>query len=425
MNHKLNPTLLNNIAKTFIPAALSLLLFIPGFVAGQQITDVDSTFQEARELASEGNYSEARELANAILEVAPDYYGVQVFVARTYAWENRYREARSELNLVIAKSPGHADAHAALADVEFWSGNMQPAIRHITRAIHLQDDLADYYIRRAQIYIELQQYSLAGYNLRRAESLDSGNDQIARLEDALSNRLRRNIIAAGVRYDRYREDLPDRNQLYMEYHRITNRGPVIARFNYADRASRGNIQGEIEAYPTFSRNWYAYLNVGYSSGSLFPEFRAGAELYRSLPIAFETSVGFRHLKFTDDAVLIFTGSLSKYWKSWFFSFKPYFNTQESGLTTSYNFTARKYFSTPGTYVSLLGGFGFTADETRLAEGTADARLLTSRYTGIRGNKLFAEQFQVFGEVKVTNQELPFSDQFFLLYTIEAGIKYTF
>lgn len=404
---------------------LVLLLFMPVYLAGQQVTDVDAAFQQARELASDGNYSDARDLSYAILEIAPRYHGVRVFIARTYAWENRFREARSELKKVTSTAPDYDEAHAAFADIEFWSGNLQPALLHITKAIQLQDDVPSYHIRRAQIHIELQQYSLAKKSLSRARSLDPGENRVSQLEDEIANIQQRNILAAGNRYDHFDNDLPSRNQLFVEYHRVTNRGPVIARLNYADRASLNEFQSEIEAYPTLNNKWYAYLNIGYSSGSLFPELSMSTEIYRTLPAAFELSLGLRYMKFSRDEVVIFTGSLSKYWKSWYFNLKPYLNTQDAGLTTSFNFTARKYFNDPETYLSFLGGFGFSADETRLAEGTTESRLLSSRYTGVRGFLRLTGHVQLLGELRITEQELPFTGSMFLIYTAETGIRYHF
>jgi YaiO family outer membrane protein len=390
-----------------------------------QIGDAEQAFEQARQMASASDIKAARELAVQILHSNPDYHEVRIFVARTYAWEGKYSQARSELNRVLSSDGENAEAYFALGSVEYWSGNLQLAIRHLTQSLNLNPDYSDVYIQRARVYAALNQGRRARSDLKKAAEIEPGHADIETVERSLQQQSLLNQIVAANRYEHFREGLPDRNQFYFEYHRYTGMGPLIARLNYADRSSQKGAQFELESYPVFGEKWYAYLNVGYSSSFLFPEFRSGAELYRVMPNAFELSAGFRYLSFQDNEVLIYTASVSKYWRDWFFSMRPYLNFQDGDIHTSFNLTARRYFSHQHNYLSLLAGYGFATDDSRLAEGGGSARLLESRNAGIQANRRLGNHMQVFGEVKVTEQEFPFTSDFITILTANAGLRIGF
>lgn len=391
----------------------------------QDITDVDAAFQEARELAFDGNYSKSKEISRQILSQEPDYHDVRILLARTYAWDQNYREARTQLSYVLEREPDYVDALSARVDVEQWSGNFQVALQFANHAIALDSKSADLHIKRAVILKELNQYSLALENLETAENLGADPDDTGAIRETIQSDERRNMVVFGISRDDYNVDFDSRERIYVEYHRLTDFGPIIGRLNVDHRFDTTGYQFELDAYPRISSKWYSYLNAGYSNSILFPEWRAGAELYRELPWASEGSIGLRYLKFTDDDVLIYTGSLSKYWRDWFFSIRPFVTPQNGNISTAVNFIARRYFGNPETYTSLVGGFGFSPDERRLIDGSIDDRFSESYYVGVIGNRKFRERFQLFGEFRWTFQELQAFPDFSQIYTFETGIRYRF
>lgn len=236
---------------------------------------------------------------------------------------------------------------------------------------------------------------------------------------------KKNSAAIGLTYDRYGDDLEDWQKMSLEYRRHTSGGPIIGRLNMGHRFELTDYQGEIDYWPEYNENWYSYFNVGLSGGDLFPEFRGGAELYRALPQGFETSFGFRYLKFSEDDVIILTASVGKYIGNWLLIARPYFTPQDSGVSSSFTFLARRYLGNPDTFASLLGGFGFSPDERRFLDGQADNRFQKSRYIGVRTNYLVQNQFELFGEVKLTWQEFPFTENFTTISTFEMGGRFRF
>ncbi|MDE3151771.1 MAG: YaiO family outer membrane beta-barrel protein, partial [Gemmatimonadota bacterium] len=89
-------------------------------------------------------------------------------------------------------------------------------------------------------------------------------------------------------------------------------GTAIGRVNYANRYATGGLQVEGDLYPRLGPSTYLYLNLGYSGSSVFPQWRSGAELFQSLPDAWEASAGYRQLRFNGAPVTLLTGAVGKY-----------------------------------------------------------------------------------------------------------------
>jgi len=234
-----------------------------------------------------------------------------------------------------------------------------------------------------------------------------------------------NMVATAFTYDRYGENIEDWQRMYLEYRRFAKNGTYIGRLNVGSRFGLTDYEGEVDLWPVFSDNWYGYFNTGLSGGDLFPEFKVSGEMYRVIPGGFEASAGLRFLKFSTDDVFIFTASLNKYAGNWLLIARPFFTPQDSGVSSSLNVTARRYFGNPEIFASIIAGFGFSPDERTLIDGSPDQRLLKTRYIGLIGNYLIQNRFELFGELKASSQEFPFTDQFIRIYTFETGIRYRF
>ena len=129
------------------------------------------------------------------------------------------------------------------------------------------------------------------------------------------------------------------------------------RINYANRFNRDGVQFEVDAYPKFRPGTYAYFNAGYSSSSLFPEYRAGAEIFQSLPKSFEGSLGLRHLRFSPSNVTLYTGSIAKYYRSYYVALRPFYRSKLGGSSTSVRLKIRKYLSDPKYYATFADWIG--------------------------------------------------------------------
>jgi len=152
-------------------------------------------------------------------------------------------------------------------------------------------------------------------------------------------------------------------------HKFDGFGSVILRVNRADRFGRNGVQYEVDAYPKVGQKMYAYLNVGFSNDSLFPDYRYGAQLYRSLGNGWEGSIGFRYLKFTESTI-IYTGSIGRYWGNWYATLTPYVVPDEiDGTSGSGALEFRYYRSSGDDYWTFRGSYGNAPDVDTLLQIT--------------------------------------------------------
>ena len=141
---------------------------------------------------------------------------------------------------------------------------------------------------------------------------------------------------------------------------------ATARASHARRFGLTDQLLELEAYPRFRAGTYAYLGFGAATQSaLYPDWRLGAELYQSLPWAFELSAGYRRLQF-DAPVDIAVASLTKYVASWMLTSRVYYVPDAAGGSSTSTFTSlRRYYGDEGTsFAGLRYGHGFAREELR-------------------------------------------------------------
>jgi YaiO family outer membrane protein len=414
------------------PALFTLILFFFLIVSGgansvfAQVDNVDEAFSRAQELAFDGKRAEARELCRAILEVSPGYHDVRILMARTYSWDGRYADARRELSIVLESNPSYKDAHSALIDNEIWAEDYSRAIQAAETAQRLFPNDVPILLKLATAYNEKLMEREAVTVLNRIDQISPGKREAALLREQVKLSALKHTATAAYTHDWFSDVFNPGHKAYLQLQRKTKYGPVIGRINIAHRFEFTGLQPEIDFYPILSQNWYGYLNAGLTDNRLYPVYRFGAEVYRLLPFESEASVGFRLLGFKTDRVLIYTGSLSKYYDKYFFTVRPFFTPRDEGISTSINFIARRYFSTSDHYVSLLGGIGFSPEERRLLDEDGEFVLLKSRYIGLNYYRPVRTDLIVFGEFTAGQQELRNQpDEFIGLFTITLGVQLRF
>lgn len=401
-------------------------LIVVNNVVAQQVENIDTAFQEARELAFEGNREQARELAYRILDQSPNYHDVRILIARTYSWDEQYTDARRELNYVLDKVPDHKDALSALVDTNIWAEQPNQAVEVAITATRFYPTDEELNLKKAQAYI-------ANDDEREAQNALDAVDAI-NPSSTPSRELRRSLIISGQRYtftaahtqDWFSDVFDPAAKSYVQLGRRTRYGSVIGRVNYSNRFDTKGIQPEIDFYPSLIDGWYGYLNAGFTTSSIYPQFRFGAELYKNLSNGFEASAGIRYLNFESGSVIIYTGSMSKYWRSWYFSARPFFTPSSVGISQSLNLTARHYFNGPRNYITLTGGFGFSPEERRFQDVSGNVFFVKSQYVGLNIFKALRYNTAIFGGIDISNQELSFDpDRYIQIYTFNIGIQHTF
>ncbi len=172
------------------------------------------------------------------------------------------------------------------------------------------------------------------------------------------------INTLGLRYDFTLLDKKGYKPWHLvslEYTRGFKKFPLTARINYANRFNLSGWQVEADAYPVLSKKIYAYLNAGYSPDkTVLPKYRAGFSLYLSLPAAYEAEAGLRYLYF-NAATFIYTGSVGKYYKNYWFNFSSFLTPAHGKVSGAY-FLKTRYYLNDTDFIMLLLGTGISPDD---------------------------------------------------------------
>lgn len=355
---------------TFI--AILLLLQSLTFASSplyQEKINLEDLFREARTLAFQGNRNEAQAILMSILEEKPLYHDVRVFLGQLYAWDKEYDSARKELQKVLEDKPNYFDALIVLIDIEYWNSNLSFAMIYCNQGLRTYPNHKEFLLRKAKILVSMEDLKAASKNIKQLLETNPSHKEALQLLDNI--KFSSQLYAASVRYifDRFERSeggIGPWHFLSLELSRKFGLGSIMGRVNYADRnfgsGSTSGTQFEVDAYPEIKKGMYAYLNAGYSPSSFFPKYRFGSELYSALPASFEMSLGIRYLDFSSAKVLIYTGNLGKYYKNYWFSFRPFVTSKSSDIFFSGIFLVKRYFADEDNYLTLLFGFGSTPSE---------------------------------------------------------------
>lgn len=209
----------------------------------------------------------------------------------------------------------------------------------------------------------------------------------------------------------------------LDYTRQTSLGSITGRVNYASRYGQSGWQGEIDAYPHISNTFYTYLNFGYSGDyPVFPQYRAGFSLYANLPASFEAEAGLRYLYFTS-ATWIYTASVGKYYKNFWFNFRTYLTPSNQKISQSYALTARYYFGGADDYLSASVGTGISPDDR-----SKDVQLNNENYNyKLKAQKASLAYRKTIGRLNVIGLSVSYVYEEYRPVTygnqIDAGITY--
>jgi len=339
--------------------------------------NVDSLFNIAREKAFNEERNEARMLCDEILKIKPTYLDAAILKGRTYAWDKMYDSAIIAFQYVFKQKIGHKDGISAITDALLWSKNYKKALKFSNIGISFHPTHEDFYIKKATILIKLEEKDKAKKVLLQVLELNQTNEKVIEMLKSLDQKGMMSKIVITHDFEFFKEPYYRRRHLTsLAYSRKTNYGSIIGRLNTNDIVKNGEFlfgdevgqQLEIDAYPKLMKGTYAYVSYGYGFNRLFPKHRAGLELFKGLPKSFETSFGFRYMQFISSLdnskknIVVYTGSIGKYYKNLWFSFRPFITPKSTGVSQSFFITTRKYLSTGDEYIFAMIGTGSSPDE---------------------------------------------------------------
>ncbi|RYG22124.1 MAG: YaiO family outer membrane beta-barrel protein [Chitinophagaceae bacterium] len=315
---------------------LAMLTFL-SFAVNAQKQNVDDLLKQAlQETNVDKDYPKAINTANAALKLSPNYTDVHLLLGRLYLLTGDLEKARTQLKWVLAKEPQNQDALNYMVNVEAEAKDWDQALLYVDQSLQYNNS------------IEMQ---------AKKEALIAGKQEA---EDAA----KRNRIGLSYNYTFFDESrFKAWNMGSIYYIRDEPLGSYLARVNYVDRGTSGanGYQFEIEAYPKH-KNGYSFINAAYANNIVFPKFRFGYSYFADLKNGWEGELGVRYLNAADMDFQSFGGSIGKYFNSYWINFRPFVTNQGGKIYSANTLTARKYFSSRESYVTLILGTGTSPDD---------------------------------------------------------------
>lgn len=341
------------------------LFTLLSFASTVQAQDVDSLFSEARKLGFNGEREKAINLCQLALKKSPNYSDIRIFLGRLYTWSNKYDSARLCFKETLTIDSKNIEAYIAWADAELWSDNYQEVLIVCDKGLQIDSVNAPLLLRKIKGLMKLERYEEAELLMRYALKKNPQDPTLFEYSEFMRRIIQKNKLSFGYDHDQFNKTFKPWNLYSIAYTRNTKWiGSTIVRYNIADRFGKQGGQLELDAYPSIGSKTYLYLNIGYSDISIFPNYKWSASAYRSLPKAFEAEIGIRYLRYTNDT-WIYTASIGKYWKNFWFSIRPNFIPNAAGSGGSLNFSSRYYLGDANKYIGITLGSGISADELRI------------------------------------------------------------
>lgn len=223
----------------------------------------------------------------------------------------------------------------------------------------------------------------------------------------------------GVNYTGWDDGRDPWREPQLALRRNTARGPAIVRLSRLSRFGLHDEQIALEGYPAF-RGGYAALgaSVG-TNGRLYARSALAAELFESLPAAFEGSLGYRRLNFPSH-VSVITGSIGKYYDEYLFGARV--NGVRGGATgTSASLSGRRYFTDDGQFVGAFVTAGSVREDLRSA---ADLSASGSRSGGAEAQLVVKRRWLVNARGEVGRERVPGGGaSVFTSLNVSVGVRF--
>jgi len=342
---------------------LLTFLILPFTLCAQSADDI---YTQARNAAFENkDYAKAIQLSKIALEKNPEYSEIRVFLGRLYTWSKKTDSARTTLKTVIKQTPKFMDAYLALGNLEYWNDNNVEALQVVNNGLAQNPEAQELLLLKAKILDNEKKWAEADELLSNFIKKNPSNTEARALAMRIKDHSALNKIGIGYDFVYFDKQFDQPWHLsYLDYTRQTKLGSITGRFNYANRFNNNGTQFEIDAYPRISSNLQAYVNLGYGGNNgVFARYRAGVSLFASLPLSFEAEAGFRFLRFSDN-VWIYTASVGKYYKNFWFNFRTYLTPSNESVSQSFSLTTRYYLGGADDYLSIALGTGVSPDDQR-------------------------------------------------------------
>ena len=409
----------------------------------------ESSYSKAYNLAYQGKHRPAKEILTKLVSKNTEDIEARTLLASTYSWSGQYAKARSEFNKITSQETSNSAVWISAIKNELYAKQNATALGLANKALfYVQSNPEIERLRKIAIerienktYPELGWHNTTSPLKTKLSSKKKTFKKVKTEEDDDLTDKNSNEAKTPVAKEKLNNRIAIRNaftvfdQRYdpaifssISLRRQTQAGSLIPRINYSNRNGKNGIQYDIDFYPKFSKRFYAYLNYGYSNSAIYPNHKAGGDLYVNLPGAMEFSAGGRYITFPTRNVTVISNSIGHYRGNYYFSLRSYVRPKEDDLIgVSGNLLVRKYLKDAENFFGINVGMGYSPELRQLISGD---ELLAETLLYVESQRLSLE-YQFTGKknpnayranMGLTRQEFAFAAGKYF-WGISAGLTY--
>lgn len=354
-------------------------------IHSQEITETntDLLFKQALEEYKTGNPENSLRLTRQALKLAPEYHDIRILQIRNYWGLENFSAADEDLEYLLKTAPEYPDVNTI-------AHQRVNRFKDHTEALKFLKALEEAYPQDLSLLVTKARLLLL--NGQRKEARKLAMDLISRsgisgaeryslqivLNRSISDELGLNYQLVNFSREYSRDD--SWHSISSEYQHNFGRTATIGRATYSIRGQQEGMLYELEAYPVFNDRFYAFANVGFSTGELFPDLRGSLSLFYNFAKVFEGEIGGRIQNFNEKSFHTAILGLTLYQGKFYFNAKSFLGPERNDqLVRNYQGNIRYYFTNADNYLFLRVGSGISPDERILSTQTLENPLLEAYY----------------------------------------------
>ncbi len=321
----------------------------------------DSLYLAGRDAAQSGKLTTAAGTLEKLLLIRTDEYDGRVLLARVYYWQGKNDSAYQTLMPALERVKTDQEAWLLHFDILLASKNAGKLLKQYDTLDESLKPTSAFRFKRVQALRMLKREDEAYDSLFVLQKEFPAEQQIQKLYGELKAGKLKNSLLLDLEYNIFNVPLSDWKSLAAGYERRTSWGTLQMRLHFANRFDQSASQFETDFYPRINAKTTAYAGFALSNNTLFPGFRAGAEIYRTLPASWELSAGLRYLNFSNNPLTTYTIAATKYLGNYYFSLRPFIIPSGNAVYITSAFAARRYLRGNKHYIGLSAAIGNSPD----------------------------------------------------------------
>ena len=386
------------------------VFFSKSFLYSQKV-NTDSLLVVTNKLISvEKNYDKAIELSHLAIKKSPNYLDFHIALGKSYKIKNEIDSARYYFNHVIDKNTKYKEAFIYLTQLEIEQNNSIGANGAIDKGLAIYPEEKDFYLLKYRA-INLEKdpkksLTYLNFLIKKYPEDNTLKDQLFDLKlTSFSDRI--GISNTTTLFNR--NGIGPWNYTSLQYVKQFKNMTLIGRYNYTDRQSNktsiafGGLY-EVETYFKTSKKNYSYLNIGLSDAKIFPKTRINYSFFQNLGNGWETELGMRYNKRSDNESYSAAVGIGKYIGIGWLNLKSYMQLGQKKPYPSLSSTYRYYFGSRFDYFSVNAGYGTSPDERETITDFNNRISLISYRLGAGYNTILYKKFILGFQTGLNRQE---------------------